>query len=310
MVTKEMLKPCEGVTFYPLTHEYATSDGRFLKGITTLLKEQGLSADYTGIPEARLRKAAEKGTAMHELIEAYEAGKPVPDTPELQAYKKMIAETGLVSLCSEYLVSDGGKTVASSIDMVYCLPDDNEGVVLGDFKHTSTFHRKPTEWQLSIYKVLFERQNPGLQVRAILGFHIPGAKGKVYELSPHPESEVDRLLMCNATGLDFTPDEKALPSLLEEKVSMLVDVQSRLEALTNTIAPLQEAKDEILKALFAAMKPGENIEAGGYRFTRVEPATKDCVDSKKLKEKYNAIYKECIKTSEVSGYVKVTQLKS
>ena len=73
-----------GVTFVNATHQYfRDSDGKELRGITSTLVKRAFPSDYDGIPEETLRRAAERGTRIHEAIEDYQAEDAFADLPEL-----------------------------------------------------------------------------------------------------------------------------------------------------------------------------------------------------------------------------------
>ena len=146
------LRKNKEVAFNEWLHVYTASDGHTLIGVTELMKRHGLSPDYGGISKDVLEKAAARGTAIHQLLQDYDDGKAVIEDENLKAYKAL----GLKVHCSEYLVSDND-IVATFIDKVL---DDCS---LADVKSTSTVHRRPLEWQLSIGAYLFELQNPGIR---------------------------------------------------------------------------------------------------------------------------------------------------
>ena len=166
------------VFFDETSHSYLLDDGSLLIGVTTLMKKHGLSPDYSGIPEAVLRKAAEEGTAIHKEIEDYDNGISVLNTELIDGYRKL----GLKHICSEYLVSDN-KTVASSIDGVYEGPKPNT-VILVDYKTTQKVHTRALEWQLGFYRTLFERQNPDIKVTGCYCLHIDKKTRKILGLVP------------------------------------------------------------------------------------------------------------------------------
>ena len=107
------LKVNKKVFFSDIVHCYLNDKGEELIGVTSLMKKHGLGADYSGIPQDVLERAAERGSRVHRLLEDYDNGKAVEDCPILQSYKSL----GLQVAASEYLISDN-RTVASSIDKV------------------------------------------------------------------------------------------------------------------------------------------------------------------------------------------------
>ena len=159
------LKQNKKVFFSDIVHCYLNDKGEELIGVTSLMKKHGLGADYSGIPQDVLERAAERGSRAHRLLEDYDNGKAVEDCPILQSYKSLELQVA----ASEYLISDN-RTVASSIDKV--LEDGS----LVDVKTTSELHIGALEWQLSIYAYLFERQNKGLKVPHLYALHIRDAR--------------------------------------------------------------------------------------------------------------------------------------
>ena len=132
------------VFFEPTSHSYVLDGETLLMGVTSLMKKHGLSPDYSGIPEATLRKAAEEGTAIHKEIQDYENGISVLASDLISEYKKL----GLKFIASEYQVTDY-ETVASAIDGIY-EGSKKKKVKLVDFKTTQKYHRRSLEWQLGI----------------------------------------------------------------------------------------------------------------------------------------------------------------
>ena len=76
------------VTFDPISHSYLYGD-TLLMGVTGLMKKHSLGADYSDIPEWRLREAAEQGTAIHEEIEQYDDGEAVFASELIDEYRKL-----------------------------------------------------------------------------------------------------------------------------------------------------------------------------------------------------------------------------
>ena len=58
-----------------------------LTGVTTILKDVIYRDKYTGIDEAVLRNAADRGTAIHEAVQAYMMGVDYELDPYLQPYE-------------------------------------------------------------------------------------------------------------------------------------------------------------------------------------------------------------------------------
>lgn len=225
------------VFFDELSHSYLLDDGRLLIGVTSLMKKHGLGVDYSGIPEAVLRKAAEEGTAIHKEIEDYDNGISVLNTELIDGYRKL----GLKHIQSEYLVSDN-ETVASAIDGVYDGPKPNT-VILVDYKTTQKVHTRALEWQLGFYRTLFERQNPGIKVTGCYCLHIDKKTRKILGLVPvDPVSSdmVDEVIETERKGEIYVdPYQPTSASIVLSDA----DLQTYVDRMS-TIAELKERLKE------------------------------------------------------------------
>lgn len=291
------------IWFDPISHSYLLDGEKILTGVTSLMKKHGLSADYSGIPEKVLNKAAEEGTAIHHLIEDYEAGKPVVREKLLDEY----AALPLGKLIeNEYIVSDN-ELAASAIDGVY-QGNDLFKVVLVDYKTTQKYHKRPLEWQLGIYKVFFEMQNPGIEVEACYCLHIDRKKRKINGLIPvEPVSaeEVDDLLTCEAQGLIYVdPEEEhditeVLPAEVAEDLAIglqkIVELKAALQAAEQVV---KDYGDKIL--LYMQEHNIATLETSVGKLSYVKGYTRQSVDSTKLKTEHPEIFAE---------YAKITQVK-
>ena len=189
---KLRLKINKTVIFDEFTHTYISkTNNKLLIGVTSLMKKHGLAPDYGGIPQDVLERAAQKGTAIHEMLQAYDDGKSVREDidGDLEAYKTL----GLKVDRSEYLVTDDN-IVASFVDKVL------EDCSLADVKTTSTVHKRAVSWQLSIYAYLFERMNPSKKVPHIYCIHVRDGKAKLIELERISDEQVTKLLECEKEG--------------------------------------------------------------------------------------------------------------
>lgn len=297
------------VFFEPLSHTYLLDGEKPLIGVTELMKKHGLGADYSGIPEKVLNKAAEEGTALHKEIEDYDNGLSVLRTPLIEEYAKLCAQTGLIFVASEYLVSDN-EIVASSIDGVYGLKNGKKNeVVLIDYKSTQKVHTRPLQFQLGIYKVLFERQNPDISVVACYCLHLEkktkSIKGLV-PIEPVSEAEVDALLEAERQGIIYI-DDKEEPSaelvLTDQELAAYVVQQAEIARLKEQIEKIEEA----LKGMDNRVKEYmlehglEKLEGGGGVFTIKKAYERTTIDAAKLKKIQPGAYDMCKKTTKVSA---------
>lgn len=328
------LRQIKKVRFDELTHTYLlTSSGAFLEGVTTMLKAQGLAADYTGIKPHVLAHAAARGTAIHEMLREFDdkgqaltarayswlgADSEMEDeTSDFEAELKTYSALALNVIASEYLVSDF-KTVASSIDKVV-LVDENT-VDLGDVKTTSQFHSQSVAWQLSVYAYLFEKQNPKIKVRNLFGIWVRDGKTQIRPVSRFPNEAIELLLQCEAlrlaeaakTGVDVKGDflEQWHPeSSMEEALVVtdeLVASELKLAELTASVKILEAAVKEQRTALYEYMlREGKDMietESGTFKLKR--PYMTRRVDSDKLKK--DGLYEKYTNSSEVKGSISFT----
>ena len=290
------LRKNKEVAFNEWLHVYTASDGHTLIGVTELMKRHGLSPDYGGISKDVLEKAAARGTAIHQLLQDYDDGKAVIEDENLKAYKAL----GLKVHCSEYLVSDN-EIVATFIDKVL---DDCS---LADVKTTSSVHRRPLEWQLSIGAYLFELQNPGKKVPHLYCIHVRDGKAKLIEVSRIPNEAVKRLLACERCGVVYSdnpvPADAALA--LEEQAVVLAEQLDQIARLKLAIKETEQASAELQQRLDEYM-PQNNLDEIACElgtFVRKAPYTKKALDSTRLKKEKPELYEQYLKESEVKGSI-------
>ena len=309
------------VSFDEPTHTYLY-EGRYLEGVTAMLKAQGLSVPYANISRATLDHAAARGTAIHKTLEAYDNGEPlvVPvsvfnpslgdfeafDTSgELKAYRNL----GLDVVASEYLVSDY-KIIASAIDKVVYV--DENTVDLADIKSTSTYHADNVSAQLSVYAYLFEKMNPKIKVRNLFGIHVRDGQAKIKPAQRYPKDWVELLLQCEATRLasgdemgvflDLYNPEASMEEAMIVSDQMIADEMNlaQAEALVKTLkAALEEKRAELYEYMMSSGKA--EIAVPGGRFKLKLPTTRSGVDAAALKK--DGLYDKYAKTTEVKGSV-------
>ena len=290
------LRKNKEVAFNEWLHVYTASDGHTLIGVTELMKRHGLSPDYGGISKDVLEKAAARGTAIHQLLQDYDDGKAVIEDENLKAYKAL----GLKVHCSEYLVSDN-EIVATFIDKVL---DDCS---LADVKTTSSVHRRPLEWQLSIGAYLFELQNPGKKVPHLYCIHVRDGKAKLIEVSRIPDDAVERLLECERCGVVYSdnpvPADAALA--LEEQAVVLAEQLDQIARLKLAIKETEQASAELQQRLYDYMTENNLDEMACElgTFVRKSPYTKKALDSARLKKEKPELYEQYLKESEIKGSI-------
>ena len=296
------------VFFEPVSHTYTLDGEKLLMGVTELMAKHNLSADYDGIPEAKLREAAEKGKAIHKEIEDYDNGESVFASELIDEYKKLCAQYGLKSPVSEYLISDY-ELVASSIDKVYEGPKG--GVIIDDIKSTLQLHRRALAWQLGIYGYLFKRMNADIPIEGYGCIWIDKKKRTIkgyIPIEPVSEAEVEALLDAERQGLRYI-DENAV------KDASLAIPEDELTAYVNNAVAIAELKAKIkeIKTAMAAASDKllsymednnlDEMAAPGGVFKRKAAYTQTRVDPKKLQEQFPAVWSKVAKEITIKGSI-------
>ena len=297
------LRSNDKVFFDPLSHTYLAGD-KVLIGVTSLMKKHGLAPDYSGIPEATLMKAAAEGTAIHKEIEDYDNGVSVLRTPLIEEYARICQEYGLIFEQNEFLVSDN-ELVASSIDGVY---GPENAISLVDYKTTQKVHTRSLEWQLGIYKVLFERQT-GLKVSKCYCLHI-GKKDRTIKglvpIEPVSDAEVDSLLLAEREGriyIDLHEEPSAELVLTDAELTAYVTQQAEIARLKEQIKGIEETLKGLDARVLAYMTENnlETLEGGGGVFKVKKAYERATIDTERMKRTNPGLYEMYKKTTMVSA---------
>lgn len=293
------------VFFDQAAHLYLLDGEKLLTGLTSLMAKHSLSPDYSNVPEKVLKAAAEKGTAIHKLLQDYDEGNSILAEPLVEEYRKALDEAGLKHVASEYLVSDN-EIVATFIDKVY--DTGIPGLVdLADVKTTVKVHARALAWQLGANVVLFERQNPGLKVRNVFCIHIEKDTRKLkgfVPVTPVSEEEVDALLLAEKEGriyIDLHEEPSAELVLTDAELTAYVTQQNEIARLKEQI----KAIEETLKGLDGRVKDYmianglEKLEGGGGVFTLKKAYTRTTIDTERLRRMQPGIFEQYSKSTVV-----------
>lgn len=286
------------VLFDQEAHTYTnTLTGDVYQGITGTLIKRVFPDKYKGIPEAILRKAAERGTMVHEEIELAESIGIEPTTDEARNYLSLKAENNLVYVAGEYTVSDL-QHYATNIDGIY--DDGNGGVILADYKTTSKFDKESVSWQLSICANFFEMNNPELKVSRLIGIWLRDNIAEVIEVTRKSDDDIKRLIEVDQADGVWT-DERQLPEYFSE-------VEGLLEVLERRIKALSAERDTLKAELLEAMEEhgDESFDTGGMLVTYCAPSKRSTFDSTRFKKEQPELYKEYVKTGETKSTLRIT----
>jgi hypothetical protein len=275
-------------------HTY-TLDGKQLKGITGMLKRQLFPNEYDNIPEAILKKAAERGHAIHSDCEVADAI-GVATTIEAKNYLKLCKEYGLNHEASEYIVSDN-EYFASPIDKVYRVNDDT--FTLADIKTTYKLNEEYVKWQLSVYAELFEWQNPGAKIDKLLAIWLRDENAKIVEVERVPAEVIRELLLAEIKGLPFV--------YLSDEPTTLPEKYKAIEGKISYIIEMEKYWTGEKKRLVEGIKK-EMVLGGAYKWegekvkiTRNKESIRKEFDKEAFKKDYPDLYNKYIKEVSISG---------
>lgn len=239
-----------GVEYIDSTHQYFYNE-RELKGITGLLHELVFPSMYKTVSDETLKKAAEKGTAIHEQVELVASLGITPTSEAVKKFVEYIERNGYEIVDSEYVMLIG-EDHASAADLVMHQKDaPMDEVEIWDIKGTYSVNKEYVRWQNSMYKFGLEKLNPNLKVTRICCMWLRddnkrGTICKLIELGkPRPTSDIEELFRCEKESRLFNDDVKTPYYIMDNEVA-LMDVQER-------IAALQEQEKELKAAIFEGM---------------------------------------------------------
>lgn len=298
-----------GVIFNEEEHTYKLGD-KYLSGITGVLHRHLFPDEFDGISESVLNHAAQYGTSVHKSIENFESQWINDGSKEVADYIQIIKDYNLSHEISEYTITDG-ENYASNIDKVYRVSDDTFNLAdLKTYSAMSPDKLEKAKWQLSIYAMMFEKQNPKAKVGRLYVIHIRNK-----QKSDGSYDHISELIEVNRIPSEVCID------LLEadhngEKFFNPYDLPLEISSQEDTIIGLVQQKaiiDEQLNAIKSnILSQMERLDARSWvgkqmRLTRKLPTTRSTFDLKKFQSEHIDIdYAPYIKTSNVSGSLTIT----
>lgn len=288
------------VRFDQEAHTYTNEEtGEMMKGITSTLLKRLFPDKYKDVPEAVLKKAAERGSFVHEEIELAESIGIEPTTKEARNYLILKDEHGLKLIANEWTVSDM-EHYATNIDGIYEGGKDNE-VWLADYKTTYKLDRDSLSWQLSICAFFLELNNPGLKVGKLLGIWLRDDIAEVVEVARREDKEVMALIMADQSDEPFVGSIQIFPDYFSDKELLLETLTRQIKSLT---AQVDELKAELLEDM--AAKGDKSFDTGRMLVTYVAPSKSSRFDSARFKKEHADLYGEYMKESETKASLKIT----
>lgn len=297
------LKEWDG-TFNESTHEYFTSDGVQLQGVTGMLRRRIFKDEYKGVSQEVLMNAAERGHLVHSQCEFFDLMGVGTEIPEVYNYSNLIKENNLEHVATEYLISDD-EHYASAIDKVFHPKDGAENeFILADIKTTYNFNSEYVSWQLSVYAKMFEEMNPNAKVVGLRGIWLRedarrGSIHKMYDIERKPAAMVEELISCDLEDREFNG------TIIPQYISDNID---ELRLLTERAKEIEERKKEIVGEILKNMQ-SDNIQkcdVGTILITRKAGAVRTTFDTKRFKEEHEDLYDKYVKTSTSAESLQIT----
>ena len=166
------------------THTYLI-DGIIVPSITQLIKMK-FNNKYDAVPKEVLKKAADKGTAMHLAIELYEKENKESDLVELKNYKflkKHLKWNVIQSEIPIILFYNGKPIAAGRLDQVI---EMNGKKGINDLKRTASFDKEYVALQTNLYRIGY-KQSYGTEIDFVSGLHLRDNTRKFYKLPVNEE---------------------------------------------------------------------------------------------------------------------------
>lgn len=289
------------VLFDKDTHTYTTPEGVRLQGITGIIKRQLFPDKYSGVPEFVMKRAAERGSFVHEVCELVDDLGIDHESEEARNYQKIKESYGLQYEASEYLVSDN-EHFASCIDKVYRESDSEFS--LGDIKTTYKLDKEYVRWQLSIYAYLFERQNPGCKVVRLFAIWLRGSISELLEVERIPDGIILELLSAEIEGRKFI-NPYAVPSVKTDMPLKYREMEDSIIEITEQAKYWSERKKELTDGVMKEM-----VKAGAYSwkgesvsFIRKKDSIRRTFDREAFERDYPGVYDKYLVDTPVCGSI-------
>lgn len=151
-------------------HQYLV-DGIPVKSITQLIGYK-FAGEYANVDKNVLKRASEKGTAIHEAIEKYCKYGEESDYPELSGFKtlqKLYKFDVVENEVPVILEDEEGEVIgAGRLDLVLKMDEKIGGA---DIKRTASLNKEKLGYQLNLYRIAY-RQTYGIEWEFLKGIHL------------------------------------------------------------------------------------------------------------------------------------------
>lgn len=155
-------------------------DGVQVPSITEMLKFR-FGHKYDGISKAVLNRAADKGTELHDAIEAYCKTGEQADLQELRGFiflQKAYRFEVMDNEVPVILFKDGDPIAAGRLDLILKLDGKIGGA---DIKRTSALDKEYLAMQLNLYRIAY-RHSYGIEWEFLRGIHLREERRKMIDI--------------------------------------------------------------------------------------------------------------------------------
>ena len=152
--------------------------------VTQILRDVGLGADFSRVPQARLEYARMRGEALHLSIRYHhewtldEASLHPDVKPGFEAYLRFLADTSHEPIASEIELVHPAWQYIGHPDRVGLMNGGQR--VLLDWKFTDSFHFWPAAYQLAAYRMLWNATHPKEPVTQTFAVQFHPSSGKCH----------------------------------------------------------------------------------------------------------------------------------
>ena len=286
----------DDIVFDEDTHTYIYKNN-FLKSVTQLLAEKGISPNYDSVDKDLLAKSSQRGIAIHSLIEKWVKTGEVDTESEyidyLDQFIDFLQDNEYIVVGSEVRVAND--KLGGTIDLILYDTDKEEYIIV-DIKTTSVIHTYSVSWQLSLYDKL----------DSVRDYH----KAMVLHFTSNARLESKVVTMQPKEIVDMLVNEEKLPTIAisENKLEELTDAMTLIETYKAKIKENEEIASKINEEIIKAMEENnvKTFENDRVRITYVAPSERETIDSKKLKVELPDIAKKYTKVSTTKASVRIT----
>lgn len=166
-------------------------DGVILPSVTSVLGTK-FGKKYKDVDEHVLKRAAERGTEVHNAIENYCKKGIESNLIEVKNFKFLKKQYGFEVVDNEVpiLIFKDDKPVATGrLDLVL---SDGKNIGLGDIKRTSTLDKEYLAYQLNLYRIGY-MQSYGKEIKFLKGMHLRENVRKYVDIPINEEMALELL---------------------------------------------------------------------------------------------------------------------